>query len=164
MQDGDRHKPAPRRGLGAREANRCPKSRGMLRHVRAWHRILTCFENPDHASHPPKKLLGHKDVKTTLIYTHVLNRGPLAVHTHSTRLLHAQPLLSRGRPRVGESDTIPRNLTLLARPRSRSLPSQLSRSLGFLVLYMASNKRSPRKVPKTRYTNHGIPSGYSTAR
>ncbi|MFH1632508.1 MAG: integrase, partial [Chloroflexota bacterium] len=24
---------------------------------------------------------GHKDVKTTMIYTHVLNRGPLAVRS-----------------------------------------------------------------------------------
>jgi hypothetical protein len=46
MQDGDRHKPSPRRGLGARETNRCPKSLEVLRHVRARHRILTCFENP----------------------------------------------------------------------------------------------------------------------
>ena len=26
-----------------------------------------------------QELLGHKDVKTTMIYTHVLNRGPKAV-------------------------------------------------------------------------------------
>ena len=28
-----------------------------------------------------QELLGHKDVKTTMIYTHVLNRGPKAVHS-----------------------------------------------------------------------------------
>jgi len=38
--------------------------------------LATHFLEPDYDIRTVQGLLGHQDVKTTMIYTHVLNRGP----------------------------------------------------------------------------------------
>ena len=85
MVQGEVHEAAHRAGLAKRVTTRA------FRHSFATHLLEDGYDIRTF-----QELLGHKDVQTTMVYTHVLNRGGRGVHSSLDRLRKRLSVESRG--------------------------------------------------------------------
>jgi len=84
-----------------RKVKRAAKAAGLSKRVTC-HTFRHCFAThlleANYDIRTIQELLGHKDVRTTMVYTHVLNRGPLGVQSPAD-LLPTPPTPNRRQPK-----------------------------------------------------------------
>ena len=76
-----------------REVRRAVKESGMSKRLTCHsfrHAFATHLLEDGHDIRTVQELLGHKNVSTTMIYTHVLNRGPSGVMSPADRVLRGE--------------------------------------------------------------------------
>jgi site-specific recombinase XerD len=74
------------RQRAVKEAARTIGLSGPVNGHMLWHSLAVHLLEDGYDSHTIQERLGHRDVKTTMIYTHVLNRGGKGVYSPMDRL------------------------------------------------------------------------------
>ena len=74
------------RQRAVKEAARTIGLSGPVNGHMLWHSLAVHLLEDGYDSRTVQEFLGHRDVKTTMIYTHVLNRGGKGVYSPMDRL------------------------------------------------------------------------------
>ena len=103
---GIRHRHHLRESVIQKAVHQAARRAGLAKRVTGHtfrHSFATHLLEDGYGIRTVQELLGHKDVETTMLYTHVLNRGGRGVHSPLDRLRKPMAVESRGFMRTDRS-------------------------------------------------------------